>query len=98
MGSICHTTSRELLLKKYYNIFIIYFYLYQNNLQQRLRNLIQILGYNLHSDPENKTLFYYTLHLTTMCAPFYTSEKIYGCNPKWAKIDVCNSIGSAKGM
>jgi hypothetical protein len=51
-------------------------------------------------DPEsttNNTSFYYTLHLTTMCAPLYTSEKVRGRNPKWSKMDICSSIGSAKG-
>lgn len=68
--------------------------------QQRLRNLIQIFGYNLCGDNNNTdqmTSFYYTLHLATMSAPFYTSEKICNPNPKWNKIDICNSIGSAKG-
>ncbi|XP_022182663.1 UV radiation resistance associated protein [Myzus persicae] len=69
--------------------------------QQRLRNLIQISGYNLFDDPEctaNKTSFYYTLHLTTMCAPLYTSEKVCGRNLKWSKMDICSSIGSAKAV
>ncbi|XP_050531128.1 UV radiation resistance-associated protein [Daktulosphaira vitifoliae] len=69
--------------------------------QQRLRNLIQISGFNLIADSEwlaNKVSFYYTLHLTTMCAPFYTSEKLYSHNPKWTKLDICSSIGSAKAV
>ncbi|XP_050438446.1 UV radiation resistance-associated protein [Adelges cooleyi] len=69
--------------------------------QQRLRNLIQILGYNLCADQAylaNKPSFYYTLHLTTMCAPLYTSEKICGRNPKWKKLDICSTIGSAKAV
>ncbi|KAF0756235.1 UV radiation resistance associated protein, partial [Aphis craccivora] len=69
--------------------------------QQRLRNLIQINGYNLCDDPDctaNKSSFYYTLHLTTMCAPLYTSEKVCGRNPKWTKMDICSSIGSAKAV
>lgn len=72
-----------------------------SNFQQRLRNLIQINGYNLCDDPEctaSETSFYYTLHLTTMCAPLYTSEKVCGRNPKWTKMDICASIGSAKGI
>jgi len=32
-----------------------------------------------------------------MCSPLYTSEQICGHNPKWTKIDICSSIGSAKG-
>nr|CAD7586127.1 unnamed protein product [Timema genevievae] len=87
--------------------------------QLRLRNLIQVIGYNvwwgetLETDKKQyqdlnrsdssahtnqrlkkprtstlKTWFYYTLHLTTMSAPFYTSEKLESDNPKWAEIDV----------
>jgi len=69
--------------------------------QQRLRNVLQIVGYNLCAGPEYKSKessFYYTLHLTTMCAPLYTSEQICGHNPKWTKIDICSSIGSAKAV
>lgn len=33
-----------------------------------------------------------------MCAPLYTSEKVCGRNPKWTKMDICSSIGSAKGI
>jgi len=81
--------------------------------QLRLRNLIQIIAYNVcvnekpnpstgtsgsrnvqRTDLKSKTLkaevlkasFYYTLHLTTMSAPFYTSEKLESQNPKWAEI------------
>lgn len=53
--------------------------------QLRLRNLIQITGHNLVND--NQCSFYYTLHLTSMCAPFYTSEKIDNNNPAWCDID-----------
>ncbi|XP_023711583.1 UV radiation resistance-associated gene protein isoform X2 [Cryptotermes secundus] len=35
-----------------------------------------------------KASFYYTLHLTTMSAPFYTSEKLESSNPKWAEIEI----------
>uniref|UniRef100_A0A2S2QRN7 UV radiation resistance-associated protein n=1 Tax=Sipha flava TaxID=143950 RepID=A0A2S2QRN7_9HEMI len=69
--------------------------------QQRLRNIVQVFGYNMCVDPEsttNNTSFYYTLHLTTMCAPLYTSEKVRGRNPKWSKMDICSSIGSAKAV
>jgi len=68
-------------------------------LQQRLRNLIQVFGYNLCGDADNiaNVTFYYTLHLSLMCAPLYTSEKISSPNPQWAKINVCSSISSAKG-
>lgn len=70
--------------------------------QLRLRNLIQITAYNVsanekftrqsnHSMKSKDSLkgsFYYTLHLTTMCAPFYTSEKLESENPKWSEIEV----------
>ncbi|XP_046402166.1 uncharacterized protein LOC124168097 [Ischnura elegans] len=32
--------------------------------------------------------YYYTLHLTTMSAPFYKSEKIQGENPRWAELEM----------
>lgn len=53
--------------------------------QLRLRNLIQITGHNLQT--ESHCSFYYTLHLTSMCAPFYTSEKVDNNNPAWCDID-----------
>lgn len=31
--------------------------------------------------------FYFTLHLTSMSAPFYTSEKISSPNPRWKEFD-----------
>lgn len=57
-------------------------------LQLRLRHLYQIMGLNLTS--AKKGTFYYTLHLTSMCAPFYTSEKVDGSNVKWAELDIKN--------
>lgn len=42
--------------------------------QLRLRNLIQISGHNIASEP--KSSIYYTLHFTTMSAPFFTSERL----------------------
>jgi len=49
-----------------------------------------------------KAYFYYTLHLTTMSAPFYTSEKIESKNPKWAEIEVrdltCHVNTAVNGM
>ncbi|KAK5640261.1 hypothetical protein RI129_011072 [Pyrocoelia pectoralis] len=53
--------------------------------QLRLRHLQQIMVYNISS--QSSGTFYYTLHLTTMCAPFYTSEKSNSCNPKWKELD-----------
>lgn len=49
-----------------------------------------------------KASFYYTLHLTTMSAPFYTSEKLENKNPKWAEIEVgdltCHVNAAVNGM
>lgn len=42
--------------------------------QLRLRNLIQISGHNIAAD--SKSIIYYTLHFTTMSAPFFTSERL----------------------
>uniref|UniRef100_A0A1Y1KER1 UV radiation resistance-associated gene protein n=1 Tax=Photinus pyralis TaxID=7054 RepID=A0A1Y1KER1_PHOPY len=53
--------------------------------QLRLRHLQQVSVYNVSSRSSGS--FYYTLHLTTMCAPFYTSEKSNSCNPKWKELD-----------
>lgn len=46
------------------------------------------MAYNLNS--EKRGIFYYTLHLTPMCAPFYTSEKIENPHPKWLELDIKN--------
>lgn len=43
--------------------------------QLRLRSLIQISGHNIVCD-HLKCSVYFTLHTTTMSAPFYTSEKL----------------------
>lgn len=75
-------------------------------LQQRFRNLIQIIGYNIGINKDNElkskeVSYYYTLHLTTMCAPFYTSEKINSEHPKWSEINflmIDPSYGSATGI
>jgi hypothetical protein len=49
-----------------------------------------------------KASFYYTLHLTTMSAPFYTSEKVESSNPKWAEIEIrdlkCHVNTAVNGM
>ena len=31
----------------------------------------------------SRRLFYYTLHVTLMSAPFYTSEALSGCDTDW---------------
>ncbi|KAF5281404.1 hypothetical protein FQA39_LY17800 [Lamprigera yunnana] len=54
--------------------------------QLRLRHLYQIMVYNVTSGGSGSS-YYYTLHLTTMCAPFYTSEKSESLNPKWKELD-----------
>lgn len=69
--------------------------------QQRLRSVIQIIAYNVKFETEKKCekcSFYYTLHTTTMSAPFYTSEKIESENPKWAELEVNRQFGSATGI
>ncbi|XP_057651065.1 UV radiation resistance-associated gene protein [Diorhabda carinulata] len=53
--------------------------------QYRLRHVYQIIGINLGDNGVGR--FYYTLHLTTMCAPFYTSEEVTNPNPKWAELN-----------
>ncbi|GLG95922.1 UV radiation resistance associated protein, partial [Gryllus bimaculatus] len=76
--------------------------------QLRLRNLIQVIAYNvnvpekvkcdakikLSRTEKTKSSFYYTLHLTTMSAPFYTSEKLETENPKWAEIDIGETVNA----
>lgn len=58
--------------------------------QLRLRNLIQISGHNIVADAN--TSIYFTLHLTLMSAPFFTSERLESFrNAIWAEIN-CQSI------
>lgn len=58
--------------------------------QLRLRNLIQISGHNIECD--QKTSLYYTLHLTSMSAPFFTSDKLESPkNAIWPEIN-CQAI------
>ena len=54
---------------------------------------------NNSNNNANKESYYFTLHATTMSAPFYTSEKLISDSPKWKELDisfweknVCNSI------
>ncbi|KRT86673.1 hypothetical protein AMK59_135, partial [Oryctes borbonicus] len=54
--------------------------------QLRLRHLRQITAYNVIAEGSGQ--FYYTLHLTSMSAPFYTSEEIDSPNPKWSEVDL----------
>lgn len=61
--------------------------------QLRLRNLIQITGHNIVADP--KSSIYFTLHLTSMSAPFFTSEKLDSVkNAIWAEIN-CQTINKS---
>lgn len=54
------------------------------------RNLIQITGHNIETDAN--TSIYFTLHMTLMSAPFFTSERIESYrNAIWAEIN-CQSI------
>lgn len=58
--------------------------------QLRLRNLIQISGHNIECEP--KASLYYTLHLTSMSAPFFTSDKLDSPkNAIWPEIN-CQAI------
>lgn len=58
--------------------------------QLRLRNLIQISGHNIVAD--TNTSIYFTLHLTLMSAPFFTSERLESFhNALWAEIN-CQTI------
>ncbi|XP_014286983.1 UV radiation resistance-associated protein [Halyomorpha halys] len=73
--------------------------------QQRLRNLIQVIAYNIHVKVEmmelkktKKFYYYYTLHLTAMSSPLYTSEQLESENPKWAEIELNKLYGSANGV
>ena len=34
------------------------------------------------------SVFYYTLHITMMSAPFYTSETLSGENMDWSDVDI----------
>lgn len=58
--------------------------------QLRLRNLIQITGHNIAAEPN--TSIYFTLHMTLMSAPFFTSEPLESFrNAIWSEIN-CQSI------
>ncbi|XP_011501800.1 PREDICTED: UV radiation resistance-associated gene protein isoform X2 [Ceratosolen solmsi marchali] len=57
--------------------------------QLRLRNLIQIVGYQLKiNNKREKCWFYYTMHRTSMSSPLYTSEPIDNSSPRWASLEV----------
>ncbi|XP_074032875.1 UV-resistance associated gene isoform X2 [Leptinotarsa decemlineata] len=53
--------------------------------QYRLRHVFQIIGFNLSRRMSES--FYFTLHLTTMSAPFYTSERMMHPHPKWEELN-----------
>lgn len=58
--------------------------------QIRLRHLRQICVRRLSLNPPpltNDLFVYYTLHVTTMSSPFYTSESLSGENIDWGDID-----------
>ncbi|XP_057318740.1 UV radiation resistance-associated gene protein [Microplitis mediator] len=57
--------------------------------QLRLRSLYQIIGYNLETDKNFETCwFYFTLHRSSMSSPLYTSEPIDHISPKWSSLEV----------
>lgn len=62
-------------------------------LQMRIRNLTQVLAYNLVSDCTERPVFFYTLHLTSKSAPFFTSDQATGLNPRWMEIDFKENSG-----
>jgi UV radiation resistance-associated gene protein len=56
--------------------------------QLRLRNLIKISGHNIQCDNTIKCSIYFTLHLTSMSAPFFTSDRLDPhANILWSEID-----------
>ncbi|XP_019872280.2 UV radiation resistance-associated gene protein isoform X2 [Aethina tumida] len=61
--------------------------------QLRLRHITHILAFNITSKKSDS--FYFTFHLTPMCAPFYTSEKTKGPNLKWTELNVKNTINTS---
>lgn len=62
--------------------------------QLRLRNLIQITGHRIVCEP--KCSIYFTLHMTSMSAPFFTSEKIETPNNAiWSEINCQNILQSS---
>ncbi|XP_058804895.1 uncharacterized protein LOC131672011 [Phymastichus coffea] len=59
--------------------------------QLRLRSLIQIIGYKLKINGDQKhdsCWFYYTIHRTSMSSPLYTSEPIDNTSPRWSSLEV----------
>ncbi len=61
-----------------------------NCAQIRLRHLCKICIRSICLDPpttSESAVFYYTLHITTMSAPFYTSENQSGENIDWNDLD-----------
>ncbi|KAJ8924929.1 hypothetical protein NQ315_001092 [Exocentrus adspersus] len=61
--------------------------------QFRLRHVYQIMALNLASETTGS--HYFTLHLTTMCAPFYTSPQIKSPNPKWPELDLRDATNTS---
>ncbi|KAK9881429.1 hypothetical protein WA026_016315 [Henosepilachna vigintioctopunctata] len=65
--------------------------------QLRLRHINQIWCLNLNSEIVKAGSFYFTLHLTSMSAPFFTSERIHGPHPKWQDL-ILNKFPSASAF
>lgn len=77
--------------------------------QLRLRNLIKILVFKIENDKNDtlgtkvnndihykskmNNSYYFTLHATTMSAPFYTSEKVKSDSPKWKELEMASWEG-----
>lgn len=58
--------------------------------QIRLRHLRKVCMRNVQRKLETyseSAVYYYTLHITTMSAPFYTSEHQSGENVDWKEVD-----------
>lgn len=71
--------------------------------------LKEIRRINPHSSPAHSVahidgplsdacVYYYTLHLTTMSAPFYKSEKLQGGNPRWAELEIQDIIQASASL
>ncbi|XP_025830467.1 UV radiation resistance-associated gene protein [Agrilus planipennis] len=65
--------------------------------QLRLRHLQQIVFYNV--EPSNKSKLYFTLHLSAMCSPFYTSDIVeQGYHQRWINLDFKTTEFSSVSM
>ncbi|KAL3284099.1 hypothetical protein HHI36_018267 [Cryptolaemus montrouzieri] len=65
--------------------------------QIRLRHINQVWCFNLKSEVMRTGSFYFTLHVTAMSAPFFTSERTHGPHPKWQDLSM-NNFPSASAI